>query len=210
MVVRAGADAIGLNFYPKSPRFVDWQQARAIVDDARAIVDVVLGPIVKVGLFVNAPHQEVCRHFDALELDMIQLHGDEPPDYLKQLGDRPVVRAFRIGREGLRPALEYLDRCGELGCLPSMVLLDAHVEYFYGGTGSVGEWLAWAEYSTGLGRPPMVLAGGLTADNVVEAIRAVHPSAVDTASGVETAPGRKSEELVRRFVRAARQALGLG
>jgi phosphoribosylanthranilate isomerase len=202
MVALSGADAIGLNFYPKSPRFVDYQRAGAILRDLPT-------RLVKIGLFVNSPHEEVCRRFDDLELDMIQLHGDEPPEYLKQLGDRPVVRAFRLGEDGLRPALDYLDQCANLECLPDMVLLDGQSPLVYGGSGTVGDWQAWSEYQGGLGRPPMVLAGGLTADNVADAIQAVQPVAVDTASGVESSPGRKSARLVARFVDAARKALGL-
>jgi phosphoribosylanthranilate isomerase len=203
MVARAGADAIGLNFYPKSPRSIDQEQARAIVAAVPAT-------IVKVGLFVNAPADLVCQRCDRLGLDIVQLHGDETPEYLKLLGTRPVIRVFRIGAEGLRSAFEYLERCQTLGCPPPLVLFDSRVSGTFGGTGAVGEWQALAAYKPSPPvRPAMVLAGGLTPDNVAEAIRSVRPQAVDTASGVETAPGRKSAELVLRFVTAARQALGL-
>jgi len=102
-----------------------------------------------------------------------------------------------------------MDRCRFLQHPPRLVLFDSQVCGAYGGTGTVGDWPALAAYAAAGVGPPMVLAGGLTADNVMQAIRAAQPSAVDTASGVEIAPGRKSEELVRRFVTSARQAFGL-
>ncbi|NQT37500.1 MAG: phosphoribosylanthranilate isomerase, partial [Planctomycetes bacterium] len=95
-VVTAGADAVGLNFFERSERFIDEPLAREIVESLPA-------GVVKVGLFVNAPAEEVCRKFDRLHLDLIQLHGDEPPEYLTELADRPVMRAFRLGPAGLEP-----------------------------------------------------------------------------------------------------------
>jgi phosphoribosylanthranilate isomerase len=195
----AGADAVGLNFYPKSPRWIDADQARRIVE---ALPD----GVAKVGLFVNPPEADVCRTFDDLRLDLVQLHGDKPPEFLARLGDRPVVRAFRLGEAGLAPVVEYLDRCRRLDCLPRMVLLDSLVKGAYGGTGKVTDWTAAARYPVGDWHPPLVLAGGLTPDNVAEAIRAVRPAAVDTASGVESSPGRKAEAAVRQFVRRALDA----
>ena len=89
-VAAAGADAVGLNFYAKSPRYVTPEKARQIVN---ALAD----ELVKVGLFVNAAVEEVCETFDQLGLDLIQLHGDEPPTFPARLGGRPVMRAFRLG-----------------------------------------------------------------------------------------------------------------
>jgi len=199
LAARAGAGAIGLNFYAKSPRYVEPERARSIVEALPANV-------VKVGLFVNASHREVCRRFDELSLDLVQLHGDEPPEWLGLLGDRPVMRAFRLGREGLEPVADYLDRCRRLGCLPRLVLIDSRAEGVYGGTGRVTDWTVAARYPIHDWHPPLVLAGGLAPDNVAEAIRAVRPTAVDTASGVESSPGRKAKELVERFVEAAMEA----
>ncbi|HUT12619.1 MAG TPA: phosphoribosylanthranilate isomerase [Thermoguttaceae bacterium] len=198
-VVKAGADAVGLNFYPKSPRYVT-------LEKARRIADVLPQELIKVGLFVNAAAEEVCRTFDRLDLDLIQLHGDEPPAFLAELGDRPVIRAFRVGPDGLRPACEYLRRCRELGCLPRLLLVDAYVKGAYGGTGSVADWDALQKIPPGETFPPMVLAGGLTPHNVAEAIRTVRPAAVDTASGVESSPGKKDPAAVEAFVQAARAA----
>jgi phosphoribosylanthranilate isomerase len=238
-VVAAGADAVGLNFYPKSPRYVT-------ADAARAIAEVLPAGVVKVGLFVNAAAEEICRRFDELRLDLIQLHGDEPPEVLAELGGRPVIRAFRMGgtvpiygagghrNSGLSPSAyeksptsdrsatdmdtlpgplrsigDYLACCQRLGHLPALILVDAHVEGQYGGTGQLADWHVLKGYPTDGSLPRAILAGGLTAENVAEAIRTANPWGVDTASGVESSPGRKDPAAVEAFVRAARTALGL-
>jgi len=200
-VAAAGADAVGLNFYPKSPRYVG-------VEKAREIVDALADELVKVGLFVNAAVEEVCERFDQLGLDLIQLHGDEPPEFLARLGGRPVLRAFRLGEAGLGPLRGYLADCRQLACVPRLVLVDASVEGSYGGTGEVADWRTLREYPRDSAYPPLVLAGGLTSGNVAEAIGTVRPAAVDTASGVESGPGRKDPAAVEAFVRAARRAFG--
>jgi phosphoribosylanthranilate isomerase len=192
--VRAGADAIGLNFYPRSPRYIS-------LDTARQIVAAVPKGIVKVGLFVNAPAPDVCQTCDELHLDLIQLHGDEPPEYLTQLDDRPIIRAFRVGADGLAFVSDYLARCRQLQALPKLVLLDSLVAGEFGGTGKVVDWSVAQQYVTQSGLPPLVLAGGLTPDNVAEAIQAIRPAAVDVASGVESSPGRKDPAAIVAFVR---------
>lgn len=197
LVAHAGADAVGLNFYRKSARFL-------APDQAEAVVRAVPAGVVKVGLFVNAAAADIRATFDHLGLDLIQLHGDEPPEFLVELGDRPVMRAFRVGPEGLRPVECYLARCHELGVAPRMALVDALVSGAYGGTGRVADWDALKPYPPT--NPPLVLAGGLTPTNVAAAIRAVRPAAVDTASGVESNPGRKDAALVGQFIAAARAA----
>lgn len=200
MVARAGADAIGLNFYARSPRYVRPEVARDIVKALPA-------DIVKVGLFVNAPADEVCRRFDDLQLDLIQLHGDEPPEFLAQLDGRPVMRAFRVGPEGLPPVSEYLARCQRLAVPLQLVLLDSLVAGTYGGTGATVDWSTAKQYLGKPDVPPLVLAGGLTPENVADAIRIVRPAAVDVASGVESQPGRKNPTAVGAFIGAARAAL---
>jgi len=203
-VVEAGADAVGLNFYPKSPRYVRPELAGRIA--------AVLPPeVVKVGLFVNATTEHVCRTFERLALDLVQLHGDEPPEYLAELGELPLMRAFRLGRSALEPLRDYLRSCRQLGCMPRLTLIDAHVKGVYGGSGEVADWQVLRTYRAGRqdeSIPPLVLAGGLTPDNVAEAIRTARPAAVDVASGVESGPPRKDPKLVAAFVEAARQALG--
>jgi phosphoribosylanthranilate isomerase len=202
-VARAGADAVGLNFYPASRRSVSR-------DVAARIVEAMPAEIVKVGLFVNAAADEVIDTFDGLGLGLIQLHGDEPPEFLASLGDRPVMRAFRVGPEGLSTAYDFLEACERLGCMPRLTLLDAYRPGTYGGTGQVADWSCLKTYSSDapISAPPLVLAGGLTPDNVAEAIGAARPSGVDTASGVERSPGSKDPVLVRRFVESARRAFG--
>lgn len=213
-VAAAGADAVGLNFYPNSPRSV-------ALETARRILGALPAGLTKVGVFVNAPAEDVCRTFDQLGLELIQLHGDEPPTLLTELGDRPVMRAFRLGKAGLETVGRYLGDCGMLKCMPRMTLIDAQVEGIYGGSGQVADWNVLKTYRldkampfyetlrTRCGAlPPLVLAGGLTPDNVAEAIRTVGPAAVDTASGVESGPGRKDPAAVEAFVRAAQRAFG--
>ena len=204
-VARSGADAVGLNFYEKSARFLK-------IEAARAIIEALPPEIVKVGLFVNAGEDDIRGRFDRLGLDLIQLHGDEPPEFLARLDGRPVMKAFRVGPEGLAPVYEYIERTEQLGCQMRAVLIDAFCKGSYGGTGQLADWATVSAYATGeetlpIDLPPLVLAGGLTADNVAEAIRAVRPAAIDTASGVESSPGKKDPAAVKAFVRAARRAL---
>jgi len=197
VVAQSGADALGLNFFPASPRYIPPRTAQDIVETLPT-------GMVKVGLFVGAPAADVCRWFDELHLDLIQIHGDEPPEYLPQLGDRPVMRAFRVGPGGARTVLEYLERCRDLAALPRCVLLDALVAGKYGGTGKLADWNIAKEYLAGDNMPPLVLAGGLTPQNVAEAIRTVRPAAVDVAGGVESSPGHKDPIAVASFAQAAR------
>ncbi len=203
MVSAAGADAIGLNFYSPSPRSLS-------VDMALQLVDAVPDSVARVGLFVNATDDEVCRAFDHLRLDFIQLHGDEPPEYLLALGGRPVIRAFRLGPGGLAPILEYLAACALPEVNLQAVLIDAYDPHLYGGTGNTADWEHLASERTKLENLPFILAGGLNEKNVAEAIFQVRPDAVDTASGAEASPGKKDASRVRAFVQAAQQAFSSG
>ncbi len=196
-----GADAIGLNFFEGSKRYLPPRFAPAVAACAPANVCVV-------GVFVNATVQQVCRTFDSLPLNLIQLAGDETPDYVAQLGDRPVMKAFRISSDGLKPVVEFLEQTEKLGHPLKHILLDANQPGEYGGTGHKIDWpkLARELENSPLPGTRIVLAGGLTPDNVCEAIAVLRPAAVDVASGVEYAPGRKDAEQVDRFVRAAQDA----
>jgi phosphoribosylanthranilate isomerase len=198
-VAAAGADAIGLNFFPGSKRYVDVQQAIEIVDTLPS-------GLQKVGVFVNAAADEIRKIRQQVPLDLVQLHGEEPPESLKHLEGQAIVRAFRCSATGLDPVVEYLQQCQELGSMPNFVLLDASEPGQYGGTGRTLDWSRLAPELARLRGVPWVLAGGLTADNVGRAIRQLRPAAVDTASGVEVEPGRKDPQLLQAFVRAAEQA----
>lgn len=181
--VAAGADALGLVFYASSPRAVDVAQARALV--------AVLPPFVStVGLFVNATVEDVQQVLQAVPLDLLQFHGDETPGYCAAFG-RPWLKALRM-----EPALD-LD--GEMARFAGAqgILFDAWHDGLYGGT---GESFDWQRLQNLTGDRRLILAGGLTPDNVATAIRQVRPWAVDVSSGVETAPGLKSGELLQRFI----------
>ena len=199
-VAAAGADAVGLNFYPESCRYIS-------MDTAEEIVASLPSGLARVGLFVNATDDEICQRFDQLGLDFIQLHGDEPPEFLLSLGGRPVIRAFRLGPGGLRPMVDYLDACRLPEVNLQALLIDAYHESAYGGSGMVADWDRLQSERELLEGLPFILAGGLTAENVAEAVGTVRPAAVDTASGVEKSPGKKDPEMVRKFVTAARLAL---
>lgn len=195
----AGADAIGLNFYPQSKRCVD-------VDRAQQIAASLPQSVTKVGVFVNTEMDEVRRIAVATGLDAIQLHGDEPPSAIAQLKEWKVIRAFRPRSEGLDQVAAYLASCANR--LPTAVLVDAHVAGEFGGTGARADWSALAAPRAWLGDTPLILAGGLTPENVAEAIALVRPSGVDTASGVESSPGVKDPSRVEAFVASALAALG--
>jgi len=141
---RAGADAVGLNFYPASPRYIAPRTAAVIVDALPK-------DIVKTGVFVNATAAEICEIAAAAQLDLIQLHGDEPPELLRELSEvqkRPIMKAFRIDG-GLDDVLNFLDKCSEMQCSPRLVMFDAPRAGgpqggAYGGTGKLTNWgLRW-------------------------------------------------------------------
>ncbi len=182
----AGAWAIGVNFWPKSRRFVDTAAAKAIADELG-------GSLPVVGVFVDADRSHIEEIVRRVPLDMIQLHGDESPEDCDGWGV-PVIKAIRVrDRSTWEEAVSY----------PAEYLLaDAFVPGAPGGTGvRVGTDLL-GEF----GRDRLVLAGGLDPDNVAEAIRSVRPFAVDVASGVESAPGRKDHDKIERFIRNAHAA----
>lgn len=202
--VDAGADAIGLNFYEKSPRCVTIGAASAIVDLA---YDRGATPV---GVFVNHSSAEVDRIATASRISTCQLHGDETPQFAKEIFDldRDVIRVRRYrsgdGSLGLQEDWDHYAKI--VGYSPSAYLIDAASPAF-GGSGWTLPWDEIRECRRAIGTLPLILAGGLTPDNVAEAIRIVRPAAVDVASGVESAPGKKDPHKVRDFVAAARAAL---
>jgi len=196
--VEAGADALGLNFYRQSKRYCP-------VDVASEIVSVVGDSVHTVGVFVNASAEEVRHAFHTLRLDSVQLHGDESPDDLSELRGIPVIKAFRV--DGDFSAIgEFTRACHARRCRPRMILIDAAQAGTYGGTGNTLDWQVLAKHRVELAEMPLVLAGGLTPENVAEAIGVVRPWGVDVASGVEASPGRKSVPQMQAFVAAAREA----
>ena len=186
LAVQYGADAIGLNFYPPSPRYVG-------LAEAEKIREAVLPEVWCVGVFVNAPRSIVEEVASRLCLDAIQFHGDEKEEELKGWG-RKVIRAFRLRGGELPPQI--------LTCGADYLLVDAYQEGMYGGT---GQMLAWDAISA-LPRDRLILAGGLTSENVAQAVRAARPFVVDVASGVEVLPGKKDPHKLKAFIAHAKAA----
>jgi phosphoribosylanthranilate isomerase len=182
-----GADALGLVFYPGSPRFIEPEQARRIIAE--------LPPLVTtVGLFVNespARIREVVAHCG---LDTVQLHGDEEPDQCSYPPCR-VIKALRL-HDQLGDEVFAAYRVAAL-------LLDAYVPQQFGGTGQRCDWQRAALVAA---RHRVILAGGLNPENVAKAVRQVRPYGVDVSSGVEIQPGKKDPEKVARFIRLAKEA----
>jgi phosphoribosylanthranilate isomerase len=189
----AGADAVGFNFYPRSPRFV----APAT---AETLVRVTPSTVVPVGVFVEATAREMCTTAIRLALQEVQWHGDGPmPE--GNCDPYPLVVACRVrGAIDLEMIRAIIARNQF-----AAVLLDAHVPGQFGGTGQTAPWDLLVGFDPGV---PVILAGGLTPENVAEAVRIVRPYGVDVASGVESSPGRKDPEKLRRFVAAVRAAEG--
>ena len=195
LVVAAGADAIGINFYAGSKRFV----APEIAQEIAAAVG---NRALKVGVFVNSTAAEILKLAAETPLDYVQLHGDETPEFVADLSDLPTIKALRIRDASLAPVVNFLAACESAKNLRG-ILLDAYSSTEFGGT---GQTLDWENIGRAADRPaelPIVLAGGLTPDNVDSAVRLARPDAVDTASGVESAPGVKDKRKVEAFVKNA-------
>lgn len=199
LAAEAGADAIGLNFYERSPRYVTTERAKEICE-------ALPNGVVKVGVFVNSLPKGIKAIAERVGLNAIQLHGDEGPEFLTSFGKVPVIKAFRCRESTLNSVRAFLKLCPEASH-PVAILLDAHAPGTYGGTGQVLDWPRLREEKVNLSGLPLILAGGLTPENVAEGIRVAQPDAVDTASGVETSPGKKDPAKVRDFITAAKAAI---
>ena len=182
----AGADLIGFNFYPKSPRYVDVGMCRNIMSVLRRY-----GRVTCVGVFVNASVAEILATMDTLGLNLAQLHGDESSEMIKAL----IGKGFKAFR-GIPESVDGFARSES----PAF-LVDASVKGLYGGSGVTADWSGAAELAK---KYPLLLAGGLTPENVAEAVKQVKPWGVDVASGVESAPGEKDARKMKAFVRAVR------
>lgn len=182
----AGADAIGLVFYGKSPRYLAPTDAASIAAGLPPFV-------MAVGLFVNPAESEVRAILEQVPLDLLQFHGDETAEFCERF-ERPYVRAVRM--EAGTDLVEYAHRFSRARAL----LLDAHVPGQAGGTGKTFDW-------AGIPRDlpiPLILSGGLTASNVGRAVREVRPWAVDVSSGVEASRGVKDPRKIVEFIRSVR------
>jgi phosphoribosylanthranilate isomerase len=216
MACDAGADAVGLNFVDGSPRRLD-------VDAALAVAAAVPRGVAKVGVFAGTAAADILHVARAVGLDAVQLHGHfggpgpvDPPARCGELCGVPVIRAVRLEAgagesDRLATARRWIEEALLAGAGPVMALVDAAATGTagggLGGTGALVDWMALAR--AGALPVPLALAGGLTPSNVAEAIRVTGVRAVDTASGVETAPGRKDPAKVAAFVAAARRAMGM-
>lgn len=189
LATRAGADWLGLNFWPRSRRYVTAEQAAEVAAAARAV----RAGIVIVGVFVDQEPDEVAALAARLELDHVQLHGDERPEVAARFGRR-AIKALAMNEAA------DLDRMADFEC--PYILVDTPSPG-RGGSGIVGDWSVARQAAAAR---PVLLAGGLTPDNVAAAVATVAPFGVDVASGVERAPGIKDRDLVERFIAAARRA----
>jgi phosphoribosylanthranilate isomerase len=185
----AGADLMGFNFYPKSPRYVEVGMCRNIMSVVRQN-----GRVKCVGVFVNASAGEILATMDTLGLSLAQLHGDETPEIMKTLNGK-AFKAFRGVTD-----VETDKRMIADGA-PAF-LVDAAVKGVYGGSGVTADWSGAAELAKTY---PLLLAGGLTPENVADAVRRVKPWGVDVASGVECAPGEKDPLKMKAFVKAVHE-----
>lgn len=182
VAVEAGADALGFVFYDKSPRCIEPAVAKRIIAQLPPFV-------LPVGVFVNHDQETIRNIYNECGLAFAQLHGDESPAFCETLG-RPVLRALRLRDLGSLLALaEYKGRMGVRG-----FVIDAFSSEAYGGTGQTVDWSLAREVAKAA---PILLAGGLTPNNVHEAVRQVQPYGVDVSSGVEESPGKKDPEKIR-------------
>ncbi|MFT4577742.1 MAG: phosphoribosylanthranilate isomerase [Nitrospinales bacterium] len=185
VAVEEGADAVGFIFYKKSPRSVTMKTVREIILELPPFVDTV-------GVFVDETVEQINKIADYCNLDIIQLHGDESPTFCKKIRRR-VIKAFRVKDMQSVKKLSSFQVSG--------FLLDTFSKNLHGGTGKVFDWnLALPAKKIG----PVIMAGGLTPNNVQQAIRQVRPYGVDVCSGVESEPGIKDHKKVRAFLKNAK------
>ena len=188
--VEAGADALGFNLWPRSPRYVSPEAAREIVAEVSPFVTCV-------GVFVNEDADRVEKLALNLGLGAVQLHGDESPEFCASVGSVKIIKAIRVGT-GFDPSMLKNYRV-------NAILLDTRLEGSYGGTGRKFDWrfaVESREYAS------IILSGGINEGNVAEAIEQVRPAAIDVCSGVEAEPGRKDLDKLRSFMAAVHRANG--
>ena len=188
--IESGADFLGFNFYPGSPRYIAPAKARQIVKKLPK-------PVAAVGVFVNEPEEKMLEIARSVGLDYLQLHGDEGPELVGRLQRRlPVIKAVRVKRPFRASQIARYRRA-------SALLLDGFDRRLRGGTGKTFDWKL-ARRAKPYGK--IVVAGGLAPENVGDAIRIAEPYAVDVSSGVEAKPGKKDPARLKAFARAVREA----
>jgi phosphoribosylanthranilate isomerase len=186
--IDAGADALGFNFWSRSPRYIAPEAAREIV--AR------LPPLVaNIGVFVNETRERIEAIASDLRLAAVQLHGDESPEFCAGITAAKTIKAIRVTEDFAPQSIRRYS--------VSMILLDTGIAGSYGGTGRTFDWSVAAECAR---LSPIILAGGLTTENIGEAISTVRPAAIDVCSGVEAEPGRKDLVKLRNFMLAVAKA----
>jgi phosphoribosylanthranilate isomerase len=195
LAAESGADAIGLNFYSQSPRYIDPETAGRIAKALPPNLDAV-------GIFVNQLLADMKALAGRAGIRSLQVYGD-PAEIADPHPFRMVLASAVRDGDNMITISDRLERCRAQGWLPDAVLVDGHVPGSYGGTGVKAAWNLLADFRPGV---PMILAGGLDPDNVADAIRIVQPYGVDVASGVERSPGKKDRDRMKRFIDNARTA----
>jgi len=181
-----GATALGFIFYPQSPRYI-------MPEDAQKIISALPEKVVRVGVFVNEKPEEIKRVVEYCSLDMIQLHGDETPDYCRQFPVSTIIKALSLRNDGdVNYALNYQ---------VAAVLVDSCQADLYGGTGKKANWNLACRVKD---KKPLILAGGLNVENVAEAMKIVNPAALDINSGVEISPGKKDHKKITKILNVIR------
>ncbi|MBL8851203.1 MAG: phosphoribosylanthranilate isomerase [Planctomycetaceae bacterium] len=194
-------DALGFNFYHGSKRRIAPSAAALAVRQLPAGIE-------PVGVFVNHSLEQIRDICGTTGIRTVQLHGDETPEFAAALTSFDVIRVSRIGSEGLSLVAADVERCRQLGVRLKACLVEPRVAGHYGGSGAVAPWNEIADGWNRTDWPPLLLAGGLTPDNVAAAVACVRPWGVDVASGVESSPGVKDPALVARFIQSARNPSG--
>jgi phosphoribosylanthranilate isomerase len=181
-----GVAAVGFIFYPPSPRFIDPRKARAVIDALPT-------QVVRVGVFVNETESMIRRILGDCRLDMIQLHGDETPEFCRRFPPERVIKALDLKHDADLDRVEAFD--------VAAILVDARKDGLYGGTGQKADWALAKKI-----QKPLILAGGLTEDNILAGIQTVNPAALDINSGVESRPGKKDAGKIAGMMKMIKQA----
>lgn len=189
--LEAGVDMLGFNFWPGSKRYIPFEEAKEWLGE-------IVGNVERVALFVNAGREEIEAVWGSGLVDLVQLHGDESPEFCRNLSETGVrvMRAIRVRERG------DLERIGDYS--GERILLDAFVKGSFGGTGESFDWALACVAAERFPDRKIVLSGGLNPENVAQAVLKTQPWGVDVASGVESAPGVKDPRLVREFVQKAK------